>query len=55
MYQIESGEFQDIEDKTPLTQEEAMKKIEELRENIKSRGIKNLDEIRRKAREKGGN
>lgn len=55
VYQIESGEFQDIEDKTPLTQEEAMKKIEELRENIKSRGIKNLDEIRRKAREKGGN
>jgi len=54
VYQIESGEFQDIEDKTPLTQEEAMKKIEELRENIKSRGIKNLDEIRRKAREKGG-
>lgn len=55
VYQIESGEFQDIEDKAPLTQEEAMKKIEVLRENIKSRGIKNLDEIRRKAREKGGN
>jgi hypothetical protein len=55
VYQIESGEFQDIEDKTPLTQEEAMKKIEVLRENMKSRGIKNLDEIRRKAREKGGN
>jgi hypothetical protein len=55
VYQIESGEFQDIEDKTPLTQEEAMKKIEVLRENIKSIGIKNLDEIRRKAREKGGN
>jgi hypothetical protein len=55
VYQIESGEFQDIEDKTPLTQEEAMKKIEVLRESIKSRGIKNLDEIKRKAREKGGN
>lgn len=55
VYQIESGEFEDIEDKTPLTQEEAMKKIEELRENIKSRGIKNLDEIRSKARNKGGN
>ena len=51
VYQIESGEFEDIEDKTPLTQEEAMKKIEALRERIKSRGIKNVDEIRRKAKE----
>ena len=51
VYQIESGEFEDIEDKTPLTQEEAMKKIEALRERIKSRGLKNVDEIRRKAKE----
>lgn len=51
VYQIESGDFEDIEDKTPLTQEEAMKKIESLRERIKSRGIKNIDEIRRKAKE----
>lgn len=53
--QIMSGEFEDIDSKIPLTKEEEMKEIERLKEKTKSRGIKNLDEIRRKAREKGGN
>jgi hypothetical protein len=52
--QIMSGEFEPIESKIPLTKEETVKKIQELKEKARSKKI-NLDDLRRKVREKGGN
>ena len=52
--QIMTGEFEDIDSKIPLTKEELLKEIQENREKAKSKKI-NLDDLRRKAREKGGN
>lgn len=46
--QIESGEFEDIEDKAPITQEEAMKRLEKARQKIREI---DFSEIRRKRRE----
>ena len=46
--QIESGEFENIEDKAPITQEEAMKRLEKARQKIREI---DFSEIRKKRRE----
>lgn len=56
--QIISGDFQDIENKMPLTPEELKQKIEESKQKVKElrskkREVNDLSEIRRKIKERG--
>ena len=56
--QVISGDFEDIENKMPLTPEELKRKMEESKEKVKEirskkREVKDLSEIRRKIKERG--